>query len=111
MLEFCCLVSVLPNNRVTYNPLDDIVRFVNNMRRAAGEVTLDTLDQCFHWWRAFSQKYNVTFAQHLQWGGTKQMEPREHPARQRSIGIEAKEPLGHGNNPRHTGKHGNQGNH
>ena len=81
VLEFCCLVSVLPNNRVTYNPLDDIVRFVNNMRRAAGEVTLDTLDQCFHWWRAFSQKYNVTFAQHLQWGGTKQMEPTNEDKR------------------------------
>ena len=74
VLEFCCLVSVLPNNRVTYSPLDDIVRFVNNMRRAAGEVTLDTLDQCFDWWGAFSQKYNVAFAQHLQWSGTKQME-------------------------------------
>ena len=81
VLEFCCLVSVLPNNRVTYNPLDDIVRFVNNMRRAAGEVTLDTLDQCFHWWRAFSQKYKVTFAQHLQWGGTKQMEPTNEDKR------------------------------
>ena len=34
-----------------------------------------------------------------------------HPARQRSIGIETKEPLMHGNNPKHTGKHKNHGGH
>ena len=99
VLEFCCLVSVLPNNRVTYNPLDDIVRFVNNMRRAAGEVTLDTLDQCFHWWRAFSQKYKVTFAQHLQWGGTKQMEPTNEDKRWE---IESQKVLRRKRPPRHS---------